>query len=365
MEEKSDAAPEETPNDATEEKMTPALDESSIPEISENPAPATDETPALPMEDKSAPSDDATAKPEIPADAAPAAPDAPAADDSDKAPVASVDNAPVAGEMSSAKADDSANKTQEPSPLAERVQSAEARLNQAEVEFLKAQIEMEQVKLDMLKIRLASAEKVAAAEESAPTPAVSQAATEDDSEGFIQNWLVLGPIAVEDKVCDHNEESCKAMLDRQYVPAEANPKAGDKLDVDGEINVWQAVTCSDYFADLSKVAEDNGKEPEKAAYLGIAYVTSSSDVDGVTLAIGSDDDSVWRLNGEEVIRSYDGRAVDKDQDTLDNLSLQEGVNVLSFTVLNGEGPAAAAARFLDKDGKPLKGLTFSLTPPNE
>ena len=39
--------------------------------------------------------------------------------------------------------------------------------------------------------------------------------------------------------------------------------------------------------------------------------------------------------------------------------------MLSFTVLNGDGPAAAAARFLDSEGNPLKGLTVSLTPPEK
>ena len=47
---------------------------------------------------------------------------------------------------------------------------------------------------------------------------------------------------------------------------------------------------------------------------------------------------------------------------VESLTLKKGVNVLTFTVLNGDGPAAAAARFLDRDDNPVKGLKFSLTP---
>ena len=100
-----------------------------------------------------------------------------------------------------------------------------------------------------------------------------------------------------------------------------------------------------------------------AAYLGVAYITTEDEVTGVKLSIGSDDDSVWRLNGEEVIRAYNGRGVEKDQDSANDLTLKQGVNVLSFTVLNGEGPTAAAARFVDENGNPIKGLKVSLTPP--
>ncbi len=45
------------------------------------------------------------------------------------------------------------------------------------------------------------------------------------------------------------------------------------------------------------------------------------------------------------------------------MTLKQGMNVLTFVVVNGDGPTAAAARFLDKEGNPVKGLTVSLSPP--
>ena len=112
-----------------------------------------------------------------------------------------------------------------------------------------------------------------------------------------------------------------------------------------------------------KVAADASAEPEHAAFLGVVYIMSEHDAAGVKLSIGSDDDSVWRLNGREVIRAYEGRPVDKDQNQSDDLMLKKGVNVLTFTVLNGDGDCGAAARFLTSDGEPVPGLTASLTPP--
>jgi hypothetical protein len=186
-----------------------------------------------------------------------------------------------------------------------------------------------------------------------------------DDEGFIRNWVVLGPIKVDDKVGSHDEANCKEFLDKEYYPGQktAMPKDGDKVKVDGSEAAWKAVESGEYSVDLGKVATDAGKEAEHAAYLGTVYVISDKEMPDVKLAIGSDDDSVWRLDGKEVIRAYAGRAIDKDQDKSEPVTLKQGVNVLTFVVLNGDGPTAAAARFLDKEGNPIKGLTISVAPP--
>lgn len=186
-----------------------------------------------------------------------------------------------------------------------------------------------------------------------------------DDDGFIRNWLVLDPIPVDDAVGNHNEETCKAMFDKEYFTGEkeATPKDGEKVTADGKELTWHALQAEDYSIDLSKAASDAGKQTEKALYIGVVYVTAEKETPEVTLAIGSDDDSMWRLNGQEAIRVYAGRAVDKDQDKSKPMTLKQGANILNFIVINGDGPAAACARFLDKDGGPIKGLTVSLTPP--
>lgn len=190
------------------------------------------------------------------------------------------------------------------------------------------------------------------------------ATNKPDDEGFIRNWLVLGPIPVDAKVEAGDEASCKEFLEKEWVPKDAKPKDGEKAQVNGKEMSWHAVQADDYFVDLEKFAKDQSADAEHAVYLGTAYVTAEKDMPEVVLAIGSDDDSGWWVNGKQVITAYAGRAIDKDQNKSEPLTLNKGVNVVKFLVINGAGPTSAAARFLDKDGNPIKDLSITLTPPD-
>ena len=174
-----------------------------------------------------------------------------------------------------------------------------------------------------------------------------------DDEGFIRNWLVLEPISLGDTAGTHEEETQKPMFAKQYFEGQkdAMPTDGAKVKVDDKVLVWHAHAASDYFVDFEKTASDAGKEPVHAMFLGVAYVVAPEQMDGVKLAIGSDDSSVWTVNGNEVVRVYAGRGVDKDQDTSEAMTLKKGVNVVRFAVINGEGPTGACARFLDKSDR--------------
>jgi hypothetical protein len=239
----------------------------------------------------------------------------------------------------------------------EQLKEAETNVQRAEYEFVKASIELEQLR---------SRDKVAHLQErleKIKSALAEKGVAVEDNDTFIQKWLVLGPIPVDEKVGEHNEESCKAMLDRLYVSAEARPKMDDTAKIDSQELTWTEADVDEYYVDLAKFAEDKSKNSENAAFLGIVYVSSEDERNDVKLAIGSDDDSVWRLNGTEVIRAYEGRGVDKDQNTAENLTLRKGINVLTFTVLNGDGGCAAAARLLDKENHPLKGVAYSTAMP--
>jgi hypothetical protein len=185
-----------------------------------------------------------------------------------------------------------------------------------------------------------------------------------DGEGFIRNWVLLDPIALDDNATTHEEGSEKAFFDKDHFPGqkEAKPKDGDKVSVAGKDLAWHARQADEFSVDLEKFANDVGKEPAKALFLGVAYLTCEEDVADVKLAIGSDDSSAWRLNRKELIRVFAGRAVEKDQDTSPAVTLKKGVNVLTFAVINGDGPTGACARFQDKDGKPVTKFTVSVTP---
>lgn len=315
-----------------DDAATPQIDEPST----EQSTPAENKAPA----EEKAPAADSAADPEL-TDELPVASDE-AAKSTETPAVA----APTASATSSEVTDDD-------------IRVAELKAREAEVAFINAQLKLEQLrsqrKIALLQQQLKQAEEALAA----------VGPKDETGDGFIHKWLVLGPIKVDEKVSNHDEESNKELLDRHYTPPLSSPKAGDEVEIDNAQFSWQAVENEEYFVELSKVAEDAGADPEHAAYLGLVYVTASEEVDGVRLVVGSDDDCAWRLNGEEVVRFYGGRGIDKDQDEAAELTLKKGVNVLSFTVLNGEGPSAAAARFIDDDGNAVKGLKFSTEPPTE
>jgi hypothetical protein len=185
-----------------------------------------------------------------------------------------------------------------------------------------------------------------------------------DDEGFIRNWLVLGPISVDQKVREHTEDACKEFLDKEYFSGQkdANPAASDKATVSGAEMAWQTVQADEFTLDTNKVASDQSKGSDDSVFLGVAYIVVPNDMPDVRLAIGSDDDSLWRVNGKEAIRVYAGRDLEKDTDKSDALTLKKGTNIVTFTLINGDGPSGVCARFLDKDDKPLTGLTVSLAP---
>jgi len=247
---------------------------------------------------------------------------------------------------------------QQPAADSDELKAAEARMRQAEIDYIRAKIDYEQLKGQHAVTGLQEQLKAAKAELVRVSPAT-------DDEGFIKKWLVAGPIAVDEKVGNHDEDSCKEFLDKHYMNEGAMPKEGDTVSTGDADLPWKAMAAEDFFAPLDTLATDEGKNAEHAAFVGVVYVIAGQDAPDVKLAIGSDDDSVWRVNGKEVVRVYEGRAIDKDQNSSEPLTLKQGVNVVSFTVLNGEGPCAAAARFLDKDGNPVAGLTVSIKPPGQ
>jgi len=178
-----------------------------------------------------------------------------------------------------------------------------------------------------------------------------------DDDGFIRHWLALTPIALNADVSTHAEASEKPLFDKEYFPNQntVTPAADAKVTVADKELTWKAVACAVpwTFAEVT----------ENALFLAATYVVCDAELPDLTLAIGSDDSSLWRVNGQEVIRVYAGRGVDRDQDKSPPLTLKKGVNVLSAAVINGLGPAGLCARFLDKDGQPVKGLKVTLTPP--
>ena len=78
---------------------------------------------------------------------------------------------------------------------------------------------------------------------------------------------------------------------------------------------------------------------------------------GAQLRFGSSDDALVLINGREVHRFVGARGVHLDTDVVP-VVLERGENDLLVKVYNREGPWGFFARFTDKGGNPLGGLTF-------
>ena len=88
---------------------------------------------------------------------------------------------------------------------------SDVKQKEAEIDSIAAQIEEEKIR---------SAQRIAELEgQLVEARDELTAITSTDGEGFIRAWLVLGPIRVDEKVSNHDEESNKDFLDRQYVPS--------------------------------------------------------------------------------------------------------------------------------------------------
>ena len=180
----------------------------------------------------------------------------------------------------------------------------------------------------------------------------AQQTVSPDADGFIRNWLVLAPIAIDG-------ESGAPEIDRDMIKGEATvtPKADDKVIVGGKELAWKAHQTSDFFIDfLQSFGKERG---EYVAGYAVAYVIADAPMD-VTLALSTNDQGKAWLNGKQIFKFAETRTLDKDTDKID-VSLVKGQNVLVLKVINEVNNWQGCARFL-KDGAPVKTLKIALAP---
>ena len=173
-----------------------------------------------------------------------------------------------------------------------------------------------------------------------------------DAEGFIRNWLVLAPIAVQ-------EDSGATEIEKDFLGGEATiqPKPGDKVNVGGKILTWTPHQAADYFIDFLKAF--GAERGEDVAGYAVAYINVAEPMK-VRLSVGSNDQcKVW-VNGQQIIKFTETRTLDKDTDSGD-VVLNKGQNVLVFKVINEKNNWQGAARFL-QNGAPVKSLTIATAP---
>jgi len=175
-----------------------------------------------------------------------------------------------------------------------------------------------------------------------------------NEDGFITTWLLLAPIPL-----DANQSGADA-LGKQQIKGEAklHPKAGDKVKAGDKELVWKEYKAREHFFDFNDFL---GQQTEDSVGYAVCYVHSPKELKGIKLKTGSDDQAMVYLNGKEILKQDQARALEKDQDTTD-VTLQKGVNVLVFKVVNEKVDWSGCARFTDADGNPIKGLSVTASP---
>ena len=185
-------------------------------------------------------------------------------------------------------------------------------------------------------------------------------AREPDAAGFIRRWLVLEPIRVPPQL---TEGPVQALVKKPHFPDQLTvlPAAGQKVTVAGEALAWHAVDTLGYNLNLFHFAYALGKPTSNVLFWAVTVVDAPREMPGVRLAIGSNAASVWWLNGEEVIGLYNDRQSVIDDGVSKRVTLKKGANVIRAAIVNAGGATDFCARFVDEDGKPVRGFTTRLT----
>ena len=133
---------------------------------------------------------------------------------------------------------------------------------------------------------------------------------------------------------------------------ELRAKAGDTVKVGDRALIWKEHTCKEYLLDFNVLL---GTQTEDSVAYAVSYVVAPEELKSVKMKTGSDDHAKVYLNGKQVFRHAEVRAIEKDAD-ITEVTLQKGVNVLVIKVINEKVEWALCLRFTDKDDNPLTNL---------
>ena len=179
-------------------------------------------------------------------------------------------------------------------------------------------------------------------------------ALKPDSAGYIRDWVMLAPIALPEGV------PCSDLIVKEQVNGEAalKPKAGDKIKINDKELTWKNITASTNYFDFNALLKT---ENDRAAGFMVTYIECDKEMPDVTVAIASNDQGRLYLNGKDIYVFTEARILELDSDK-GKVTLNKGVNVVVFKIINEQNNWQGALRFLDKAGAPVKDLRIKLSP---
>ena len=171
----------------------------------------------------------------------------------------------------------------------------------------------------------------------------------------IKQWLVLAPINLA------TGQSGAQRLDLEQIEGEGRlrPKAGEAGSIgSGELE-WREVALTNEVMDFNALL---GQETTQSVAYAVCYLQLETEQRGLQMLVGSDDEAKVYLNGKQVYTNALARPVYAVEDTVPDIALNAGLNVLVFKVVNETRDSKGSIRFTDAQGNPVKGIKVTLDP---
>jgi len=183
-----------------------------------------------------------------------------------------------------------------------------------------------------------------------------------DKDGFIKRWSILEPIT---GVNGSNQNALHPNALKEYFPGQMTviPKDGDKVTVNGAELKWHAIDSKLHYVNVVHFANDLGiSSANDAMFWVVTTINCPEEMKDVRLGIGSNDGSVWWVNGQEACSIYGDILSMPDDAVSKRLTLKKGPNILRGVIHNQRGQVDFCARFLDDaTGKAITNFTVSFS----
>jgi hypothetical protein len=179
-------------------------------------------------------------------------------------------------------------------------------------------------------------------------------ALKPDSQGYIRDWLMLAPIPLPE-----GRSGADLILDDQIKnEAALQPKAGDKMTVNGKELAWRPVAAATNYFDFNAILKS--VNDHTVGYM-VTYIECDQEMPGVIMAVGSNDEGRIYFNGIDIYAFTEPRPLELDANK-GRVTLKKGVNVIIFKIFNEQNSWQGSMRLLDKSGAPLTNLKLKLSP---
>jgi hypothetical protein len=171
----------------------------------------------------------------------------------------------------------------------------------------------------------------------------------------IKQWLILAPIHLPPT------QRGAVGLDIEQIERESHlrPRAGASWSIRGGQLKWREVALTNEVIDFNAIL---GQVTEQSVAYAVCYLWSEAEQQGLQMLVGSDDEAKVYLNGKQIYRYPLLGPFVAERDMVQDITLNAGLNVLVFKVVNDYADWRGAIRFTDAQGNPAKGIRVTLNP---